>query len=87
MIDEQKAPRAFTSLRDRAKKLTDWYVKNKPSVDVVRVTDEEYQALKQFPAIASSCGFHINGGDIVLNGFRVLPTHAPTSFPAPSEKP
>lgn len=76
---EQSATRSFNNLRDRAGKLINWYKTNRPSVDVVRVTEDEYKLLKQFPAVASGCGFHREGGEFVLNGFKVLPPPLSTS--------
>jgi len=82
--NEKAAARDFNSLRERATKLISWYRTNRPSVDVVRVTEDEYKRLKQFPAIAAGCGFHREGGEFVLSGFKVLPPplsleHAHTS--------
>jgi hypothetical protein len=76
---EKTAARAFSSLRDRASKLIGWYKVNRPSVDVVRVTEDEYKMLKQFPAIASGCGFHRESGEFVLSGFKILPPPLSTS--------
>lgn len=84
---EKTAARDFSALRDKAKKLIDWYKANRPSVEVVRVTEDDYKLLKQFPSIASGCGFHREGGEFKLNGFTILPpplSDAHTSSPSAS---
>lgn len=82
--NEKAAARGFTNLRGRAERLISWYKTNRPSVDVVRVTEDEYKLLKQFPALASGCGFHREGGEIVLNGFTILPPPLSTSHTSPA---
>lgn len=88
--NERAIARDLNSLRERAKKLADWYKANRPAVEVIRVTEDEYKTLKQFPAIASGCGFHREGGEFVLSGFKILPPPLSTShtpLPCASEKP
>lgn len=76
---ERSATAKLRGMASRAEPLIEWYKANKPSVDVVRFTDEEYETMKRFPSVAQSYGFQLTSGGFIFKGFRCLPTITRTS--------
>jgi hypothetical protein len=72
-VAEMKPETKIGKIVEKMNPLADWLEKNKPSVDVLRVTRDDMTVLQTYPKEALSHGIFVEGGGAKWRKFSLRP--------------
>lgn len=68
---EMKPETKIERLAAKMKPLADWFEKNKPAVETIRITSDEMKLLSDNPEIAVGHGFFVSNGKVKWRTFEI----------------